>query len=156
MTRFEWCVERVLHIETEELTDDPDDPGGLTKFGISQHAHPDVDIVNLTRESAIELYRRRYWEPVRAELLPLPLDYYVFDCAVNQGVDRAARTLQRVVRVPIDGIIGPTTIGAAWNAPRAETAARYLTKRALHYAALPTFPKYGEGWFKRLFLVAAA
>ena len=41
---------------------DPADPGGETKFGISKRAYPDVDIKSLTRQEAEMIYRRVYWE----------------------------------------------------------------------------------------------
>jgi lysozyme family protein len=44
------------------LSQDPDDPGGTTKYGISARAHPEVDVRNLTLEDAKEIYRKEYWE----------------------------------------------------------------------------------------------
>lgn len=154
--RFDWCVDQVLeHEGGETITNDPSDPGGLTKWGISQRAYPYLDIANLTREEAVAIYRRDYWDAVSADGLPDPLDHYVFDCAVNQGVQRAAQFLQLVLRVPIDGDIGPLTLKVARNSDRAEVSALFMAQRAMHYATLATFPKYGRGWMKRLFLVAA-
>ena len=39
----------------ERITDDPRDPGGLTKYGISQRAYPRLDIERLTRDEVIAL-----------------------------------------------------------------------------------------------------
>ena len=47
----------------ERLVNDPDDPGGLTKWGISKRAHPDEDIANLTLDDAIRIYQDKYWKP---------------------------------------------------------------------------------------------
>jgi len=33
-----------------KLTKDPDDPGGVTKYGISKRSNPDVDVENLTED----------------------------------------------------------------------------------------------------------
>ena len=43
---------------------DPRDPGGETKYGISKRAYPAVDIRNLTLEAAKAIYKRDYWRPV--------------------------------------------------------------------------------------------
>ena len=44
------------------LTDNPKDPGGLTKFGISQRSYPDIDIRNLTLDQAKAIYLRDFWD----------------------------------------------------------------------------------------------
>jgi lysozyme family protein len=156
MNRFDWCVDQVLDAEGgAAITNDQDDPGGLTRWGISKRAYPDLDIESLTREEAVAIYRRDYWDAVHAGELPAPLDHYVFDCAVNQGTQRAAHFLQLVLRVPIDGVIGPLTLKVARTSNIAEISALFMAQRAMHYATLATFPKYGRGWMKRLFLVAA-
>lgn len=157
MTRFDWCVDRILDAEGgSAITEDPDDPGGLTKYGISARSHPTVDIRNLTREAAIEIYRIEYWQNAACELFPVPLDYYLFDAAVNQGVKRAVMTMQRMLHVPIDGWPGNITVHAAWQHRSEEFCAQFLTLRAMQYMASPNFKKYGEGWLTRLFKVAAA
>ncbi len=153
MNRFVFCVEAILAREGG-LVEDPDDPGGLTNFGISQRAFPTLDIRNLTRDGAITLYRRYYWEPSRADWLPVPLDLYVFDSAVNQGVGTALRLLQKAVNVAQDGAIGPITLGAITRLGAKQAAAQFMTQRALRYTTLDTFWKFGEGWFNRLFLIA--
>lgn len=153
MNRFVFCVEIILTREGG-LKEDPDDPGGLTNFGISQRAFPALDIRKLTREGAITLYRTYYWEPSRATRLPAPLDLYLFDSAVNQGVGTAVRLLQKAVDVAQDGVIGPVTLGAITHLGAKDAAAQFMTQRALHYVSLGTFWKFGEGWFNRLFLIA--
>lgn len=155
MTRFEWCVGQILEREGGYVFD-PQDPGGETNFGISKRAYPDLDIETLTEFSAISLYQRDYWAKAHCEELPTPLDFYVFDMAVNQGVDKAIRLLQQVLRVPIDGVVGPVTINAAWRSNRPETGALFMARRVRQYLILPTFERFGEGWLKRLFLVSAA
>lgn len=70
-------------------TNDPDDPGGLTKYGISRKAYPDEDIAHLTESRAKELYKRDYWDKVNGDELPYPWDMIMADAAVNCGVSRA-------------------------------------------------------------------
>jgi lysozyme family protein len=157
MTRFEWCVKQVLDAEgNATVTNDPDDPGGLTKFGISQRAYPLLDIANLTRDEAVAIYARDYWQAAHCVFLPEPIDFYVFDSAVNQGAGYAVRQLQEVLGVSVDGVFGRRTRAAVNDADRHELGALFMAERALDYAALAKFSKYGRGWLKRLFLVAAA
>ena len=85
---FEEAVEKVLAHEGG-FVDHPSDPGGATNFGISQRAYPDLDIKNLTREKAIEIYHRDYWVACGCHHLSDRLAYVVFDAAVNSGVARA-------------------------------------------------------------------
>ena len=70
----------------------PNDPGGETKYGISKRAYPNVDIKGLTLDGALDIYRHDYW-PV-ASGIPFPLNVCVFDCAVNQGTKTARNFLQ--------------------------------------------------------------
>jgi lysozyme family protein len=152
-SRFQWCVDRILEREGG-LTNDPQDPGGVTNFGITQRDHPELDIVHLTRAEAIAVYKAEYWDACGAARVPQPIDLYLFDAAVNQGVGRAIRMLQIAVGVSADGIIGPVTLDALAQIGINEAAARFMVQRTLHYLSLSTFPTFGRGWLKRLFLIA--
>lgn len=108
---------------------DPQDPGGETKFGISKRAYPDLDIASLTLEQAKGIYLRDYWGPAGCgALMDNAMSMLLFDCAVNQGVFRAKQI-----------------------AGKAKTPAEFQAERALHYASLPTFQRFGRGWMRRLF-----
>jgi len=75
-----------------KITRDPGDPGGTTKWGISQKAYPDLDIEQLTEEQAKEIYKRDYWDEVAMGHYD-DLDMCAFDTAVNCGVGRVKRWL---------------------------------------------------------------
>ena len=66
---FETAVDFILSVEAG-LVNDPSDPGGLTKFGISQRAYPDVNIRDLTLDGAKTLYRKDYWNRCSCDKLP--------------------------------------------------------------------------------------
>ena len=70
---------------------DPDDPGGETKFGISKRSFPKEDIKNLSVGRAKEIYRENYWKAIDGDSLVSPLDLYLMDTAVNCGVGTARR-----------------------------------------------------------------
>jgi lysozyme family protein len=142
----------------------PNDPGGPTKFGITLEtlararsaAVSAEDVRNLDRAEAAAIYRRLYWDAVRADELPAGLDLALFDFAVNAGPLRAARTLQSVLGSTVDGIIGPATIAAAHAAPVQGTVRALTRARLDHLAHLPTWPVFGRGWRRRVLAVEAA
>jgi lysozyme family protein len=152
-SRFSWCVGRILEREGG-LVNDPNDPGGVTNWGITQRDHPLLDIAHLTRDEAIAVYKVEYWDACGAAKVPKPIDLYLFDAAVNQGVGRAVRMLQIAVGTVADGILGPVTLEAITRTGVNEAAARFMVQRTVHYLSLSTFPTFGRGWLKRLFLIA--
>lgn len=130
------AIDFVLRMEGgSEAENDPNDPGGLTKFGISKKAYPGEDIAALTLERARELYRRDYWQACRCDELPSPFAVAVFDTAVNQGVGRAKRLLQIALGVTVDGVIGDKTLAAAHKAGRRQVK-KFLAERLASYARL--------------------
>ena len=132
---------------------DPRDPGGETKYGISKHAYPAEDIPGMTLDRAKWLYRRDYWNEVRGEELPWPWALLVFDCAVNQGVGIAVRLMQDALGVMVDGKIGPRTLTAAQTRDN-RALARFMALRALRYEKNPNFETYGYGWLTRTYVMA--
>ena len=89
------------------------------------------------------------WNPAHCGDLPGGVDLMVFDAAVNSGVGRAIRLLQRAVGVDDDGAFGPATKAAvAARTPKAVIDA-YHDAHAAFYEGLPTFWKYGKGWLAR-------
>lgn len=133
------------------------DSGGLTKYGISQRAYPDLDIEALTEKDAIDIYRRDYWNAVKGDDLEWPLNLLVFDAAVNQGVHAAVQMLQRAAGgLSIDGRFGPATLARVKGANQKELAALFIAERALRYADTRHFSIYGRGWMARLARVLIA
>lgn len=139
--------------EEGQDTNDPADPGGLTRFGIAQNRHANVDVASLTRDQAVAIYRDQYWAPLSLDSIPYFLALPIFDAAVNQGVGLAAQTLQRALNVPIDGKIGGVTIAMARIAAPA-TLDLFMSFRALAYTRDTQFPTDGRGWITRCFRVA--
>ena len=91
---------------------DPDDPGGETKWGVSKRAHPNLDIANLTWEDALKLWKLDYWDHYKVERIPGILRVYYFDALYHHRPSTAAKILQRGVGAVPDGRIGPNTIHA--------------------------------------------
>ena len=129
---------------------DPKDPGGETKFGISKRAYPDVDIANLTLEQAQAIYLRDYWNRARCDDLPPAIAYLVFDCAVNSGIGQSIRFLQRAIGVADDGLIGPMTLAAVNRVDAESLASRFLGQRLEFMTRLTTWDVFGKGWARRI------
>lgn len=92
---FQKAVQAVLAREGG-LNDNPADRGGLTNFGISSRANPDVDVKHLTLDKAKSIYFERYWKPLGADQLPEDVRDMAFDSAVNHGVQWTKRVLAEV------------------------------------------------------------
>ncbi len=147
---------------------DPDDPGGATKFGVTIHTMRrlglDLDrdgIVNeqdvraLSREQAVAIFVDHYFNRPRIADLPQKLQASVFDMYVNAGAN-AVRILQRLLQdmrisVTVDGVIGPQTVSATVQATQAapdHIADAYGIARRNYYYALadarPSSRKYAR------------
>ena len=115
---------------------DPADPGGETKFGISKAAHPDVDIESLTLEQAQAIYLEDYWNPLALDTQTFGSALMIFDCAVNQGVDVAKSIL------------------ASPEALQAPRIVSFQAERILRYAKNANFGTFGRGWMRRVIQIA--
>jgi len=160
--RFRYAVEMVMQHEGGYVNE-PADPGGETKFGISKRSYPHLDIANLTREEAIAIYRRDWWERYRmGEIEDVAIASKVLDVFVNVGPIQGATIVQRALHacgrrhVIIDGIIGTQTITAINDVkPRAMLLAAIRAEAAAHYRTLvarnPRLNKYLNGWLNRAY-----
>jgi lysozyme family protein len=136
------------------FSDHPADPGGKTRFGITEAVAREVgyrgDMRELPLDLAKRIYKDRYWDAVRAEELPEAIRYAVFDAAVNSGPRQAIRWLQRAVGVKDDGIIGPKTLAAVRAADPEQLVRRMLAQRLRFMTELPNWPAFGRGWARRI------
>lgn len=131
----------------------PADPGGETMWGVTArvarangYTGPMKD---MPRSTAKSIYRKLYWDAVKADQLPETVRFDVFDGAVNSGVSQSAKWLQRAAGVVDDGVIGPKTIAAA-SAVGPVITARYNGHRLEFMASLPTWSSFGKGWARRI------
>ena len=135
---------------------DPDDPGGATKYGVTVHTMRRLgldltgdgqvtaaDVQRLTRERARAIFLREYYRRPGIDRLPSPLQASVFDMQVNAG-GQAVRLLQRLVgkmgfAAAVDGVIGPETQAAVARAAKAapdHIVDAYGIERRNYYYAL--------------------
>ena len=151
MSAFNRALALVLRHEGG-LVDDPNDPGGLTNFGISQRAYPDVDIRALDQTAAGAIYRRASWAAIKGDQLPEGGAICVFDPGAHRGSDEAIRLLQKACSVQVDGMLGPNTLRAASRLP--DAVARFSADRAIAYTGIRNFDLYGRGWLRRTIATA--
>ena len=123
---FDIAFEFVLKWEGG-LSEDPNDPGGLTKYGISQKAYPHLDIKNLTVYNAKEIYYKDYWLKSGCDELVPPMDLIVFNCSVNCGVSKTKSLF--------------LTSEGNWK--------DFLLKQIEHYSSLHGAKYYLRGWINR-------
>lgn len=110
-------------------TNNPKDPGGATKWGISKRAYPNEDIAAMTKERAMQLFYRDYYIAVGALGMPPALAFFATDTAVNAGVSRTKRWVLGAVK-------------GGWR----EVAAQ----RLFHYMLLDSIDDtFGLGWARR-------
>jgi len=137
---FARCVMFVLEMECGKDKDgnlkdgyvnDPKDPGGETKFGISKRSYPTLNIKTLSIEQALEIYYRDYWLSY-GNGLPFPYNLCMFDTAVNMG-GRAARKIDLIAK-------------GNWK--------KFIEERKNYYldiiSAKPNLRKFKNGWLNRL------
>lgn len=152
--RFDAFFEKLMKYEGGYVND-PKDPGGETKFGISKRAYPNLDIKNLTKSQARLIYFVDYYKPLNiGEFKEEKTAWQVFDFGVNAGIGRSARMLQKIVGATQDGVIGKQTIEKAnlfiglyplWIYFKSERLMYYmdLTERN------PKMIKFLKGWLLR-------
>lgn len=157
-------------------SDDPDDPGGQTVWGISRVHNPDwygwhtVDrCANLPEfpeclnkepimEAAVsQHYRENYWSPAHCDQLHDSLRLPQFDASVQHGSRQAIKLFQRACKIKADGKVGPVT-RSHFKLHGSELLVPMLARRAVLYARIPlrrpSSVKYLYGWFRRLITVA--
>lgn len=140
------------------------DKGGPTNKGVTQAVYDHWRIEQglggqsvklLTAPEAGAIYAKLYWAPCQCDSLPSGVDYPVFDMAVNSGVNRACRFLQRAVGVAEDGDIGPVTLEAVRDTPPATIIDNLCDERLAFLKTLSNFDTFGKGWTARVAEVRA-
>lgn len=130
MSLFDSAFAIVVGIEGGYVND-PKDPGGETRWGISKRQYPNVDIPQLTLEQAKAIYLRDYWNTHGCDKLDWTEALLVFDCAVNGG------NHQRWYQM------------FAGQSAR-DFAVNFQAEHVQYLASLPEWPHEARGWARRL------
>ncbi|VAW21849.1 hypothetical protein MNBD_ALPHA12-1605 [hydrothermal vent metagenome] len=165
MTRFATCLELILSLEGGYV-DHKSDPGGSTNMGITRKTLARWrrvspwwklargEVKSLKKSEAAAIYKAFYWDRCNCSALGAGLDLALFDFALNSGPVRAIRTLQALVGVARDGIVGPLTLAAIDKKTArlglATIIERLFNSRLSFLRRLNNFSVFGRGWQKRL------
>lgn len=98
-----------------------------TNWGVSAASYPHLDIKNLTREQAHEIFKRDYWVASGADKLSWPACLIVFDTAILHGVGTAK----------------------AWQSEVGTNAFAFAAKRLHVYTKMSNWDYWGRGWVNR-------
>lgn len=158
---FDACFAKVIQSEGGYVWD-KDDAGGETNLGVTAGAwgaylgrpiNPG-EMKALTKDTVKPFYRQMYWDKVKGDNLPAGVDYAVFDFAVNAGVARAAKFLQRAVGAVDDGVIGSGTLGLVVKTDPQKTLDNFADQKQRFYNGLatnnPSQQKFLKGWLARV------
>lgn len=145
---FDEAFDRLISHEGGYVNN-PADPGGETKWGISKRSYPFLTIKNLTRDDAKAIYKKDFWDAIRADRLPTSVLYQVFDFAVNSGISTAIRKLQKAIGTADDGHWGPISQGIAETTSECDMLLLFNAERFEFWASLSTFSTFGKGWVRR-------
>jgi lysozyme family protein len=137
---FDLCVNEVLKSEGG-YSNNPKDPGGPTKYGITLLDYRAFinkngtarDVKNLSVDQAKSIYKSKYWDALACDTLPPGVDYSCFDYGVNSGVGRPRKALQRFKKLS-----GIALIDAINN------------ERTAFLRSLSTYSTFGKGWLTRV------
>ncbi|SFV05929.1 Lysozyme family protein [Methylobacterium sp. 174MFSha1.1] len=154
---FERALPLVLKHEGGYV-DDPADPGGATNLGVTigtlslwlGRPATKAEVKALTVTTVAPIYRRNYWDAVRADELPPGLAYALFDFAVNSGKKRAVIGLQRALGIADDGALGPLTLAAVAKHKPADLIDALCDGRLAFLRQLSTWARFGKGWGRRV------
>lgn len=169
---YEKMLEFVLRFEGG-YANHPSDRGGETMYGITHSTYdayrlskklPSQSVRKISKVEVQEIYRSKYWYPAGCHLLTPKLAFAHFDWSINHGVIGAIKTLQRVVSVTEDGVIGDITRHAIATKIQAVgdavLARRYCSIRMQKYEAFirndSSQAVFKNGWMNRVNALLAA
>lgn len=163
-SNFELCLNLMLAHEGG-FVNHPQDPGGMTNLGVTARVWEEwlgrptneKEMRALTPLMVKPLYKRKYWDAIRADELVDGVDYCVFDVAVNSGVGRAIKFLQQSVGATPDGGFGSITMALVKKAESdpANLIELYCARRLEFLESLRSFEHFGKGWSRRVAEVKA-
>lgn len=155
------CLEQVWPFEGG-FTNDRRDPGNWTggkvgvgelkgtNMGIAANSFPNLDIRNLTKTQAADIYAQRYARPLRFDDLREGDDLVILDLGINSGVSRSANFTQAIAGTAQDGQIGPVTLAALAKIPSRDFIKRLCARRLSFVQGLKIWETFGKGWSRRI------
>lgn len=171
-SNFDKAIKVVLAHEGV-FSNDSNDSGGATKWGISlrylKDIHLDVDkngeidaqdVTKLTEKTAIMIYKKNWWDKFNYEKIKDPvIATKVFDLSVNMGSKQAHKILQKSINdllkndVVVDGVLGKKTFDAANSIKGPILLMNIRMESSDFYEEIvkekPSLHKFLNGWLNR-------
>ena len=164
MADFNKAIIKLIGVEGGYIND-PNDPGGETKYGISKRSYPHLNIKDLTKADAYSIYKYDFWDKAKLDnIINQDIAEEVFDSIVNIG-PLVLRWLQKAYNltnynqgnrdIAVDGIIGNQTILAVNNSKYPNRILKTLNGlQFMHYVECvennPKLEKWFGGWLTRV------
>jgi len=146
---FDDIFDRLISHEGE-YNNDPNDPGGETKWGISKREYPNLIIKELTREDAKNIYYRDFYIKIGSISQFDGVIFQLFDFAVNSGINTTIRYFQRALGVADDGYFGPVSTNRMLSTTESDMIMRLNSERLDFMTRLKNWPSHGKGWARRI------
>ena len=166
--RFDKAFEYTMPFEGwDAYTNDPDDKGGATKYGITVRTLKAIrfdvdgdgdvtenDVKFLTYSQAKDILKRKYWDVIQADSIESErIAIKLFDCAVNMGPARATRIAQEALNdlrygLVVDGLMGPKTLSAL-NGSDEDVFFLFMVCQLEQYYVGLNRRKFLKGWLRR-------
>lgn len=151
---FEQALKLVLAHEGG-YSNHPDDKGGETNYGITISTARANGYRGAMRDIPMHIvesiYRKLYWDKLKADSLPAVLRYPMFDAAINSGVSRSVMWLQEQMPALIkDGVLGEITLSEIKKYNPNILALRVSLARLRFLTDLENFSTFGKGWTRRI------
>ena len=147
------CVQVVLKTEGG-YCNNRWDPGGRTKYGISEKWHPKEDIVNLKLLRAVQIYYEDYWKPLRLHRVDdEELALHIFDMAINSSPRQAVLLVNRLVGCRRNGYLSDKAVKRLNNMDHAVREYKWMRKK--YYDKLKKrrwwARRFYRGWINRIY-----
>jgi len=172
MDAFDYAFEQTVGYEGGYVND-PDDPGGETKYGITKAVFEEElkagfvsgvsAVQDITPAIAKAIYKRRYWNALGLNrLYNIVIAAEIFDTAVNMGIAWSAKIVQEALNflgesLEVDGNLGPKTMTALKTWADKDERALYVCLNGFQFMRYceickknPDLVKYARGWTKRI------
>lgn len=125
-----------------------------TKYGISAREFPNLDIENLTKDAAIQIYIEGYWKTLYSQINSQEVANKLADLGVLFGVGTAVGILQLTLGVVVDHAFGPNTLAAINQTDETSLLSHYKGNFATHAfnvaTANPAERGNLTGWVRRI------
>lgn len=158
-------MESIIEGEGDTLTNDPNDEGGATKFGIAYNFNTNElkkyginspsEMDKLTEDQANELYTSKYYNPSKAKQLPFEARKAYLNSYINSPT-KGVKALQTTVGAVADGQFGEDTekkIQDYLNNNSSEDLGvaiqKNYIKQLIDASGTNTWSGHGNGWVNR-------